>query len=250
MIQFSKIVISSFGGFAEVGKYNIAATIGGLMMVVISITHQAWNPYYMRYMTERDHFSIDHDVNLIWRMTLLCGGLLASFGYEIGYVLAAPEYHQYLYMIPLFVLGYVFYQWSYFYLRNVGFSKKTIWNTIIVFISGGFNVILNFVLIKKFGNIGAPVSLIGSYLLMLFVSYFVNKYILKEYTSPVRDYLLPMFVFLVFTGIVTTSYVLMDKAGYFLSFIFKVISLVILTVILFYPYKQQIVSFVREKVRR
>ena len=38
LIQFSKILISQFGDFSDVGKYNIAATIGGLMMIVVNIS--------------------------------------------------------------------------------------------------------------------------------------------------------------------------------------------------------------------
>ena len=52
------------------------------------------------------------------------------FGNEIALIMARPEFLSGMYLLPILIIGYVFYQWSYVYLRSTGFAKRTIWNAV------------------------------------------------------------------------------------------------------------------------
>ena len=54
-------------GFSLTGSYTLTTNIASLMIIVIGVTHNAWNPYYFRYMNSKDYKSIDNDYNIIWR---------------------------------------------------------------------------------------------------------------------------------------------------------------------------------------
>lgn len=194
LIQFGKLIISNQEGFELAGQYSFASNIALLMMVLISVIHSAWNPYYFRYMDAKDYKSVDNDYDLLWRVTLVCGLLLSLFGYEIGAILGRPAYTPSLYLVPVLVLGYIFYQWSYVYIRNVAYAKKTIWNAIVVISSGIVNILLNSMLIGKYHELGVACSFSISYLFMLLLSWAVNKWILKVYAPPVRKFLLPLLI--------------------------------------------------------
>ena len=120
--QFGKMILGQQEGFNSAGLYSFAHNLSGLMLVVIMVVHSAWNPYHMRYMTEKNYVQIDVDYDIIWRVTLIGGAFLSLFGYEIGSILARSEYLSALNLVPILVLGYIFYQWSFVYLRNSAFS--------------------------------------------------------------------------------------------------------------------------------
>lgn len=193
--QFGKLFIGQELGFESAGLYSFASNISLLMFVVITVTHSAWNPYYFRYMNVKDYTSIDHDYDLIWRVTLICAAGLSLFGYEIGTILGKEEYLKGLYILPILTLGYCFYQWSYAYLRNIGYAKKTIWNAVVVVSGGISNIVLNSFLIRPFQELGIAVSFMVSYLVMLIVAMLINTVFLKNYVpAPIR--FLKLFIFL------------------------------------------------------
>lgn len=195
---FGRLFVGKMGGYEDAGLYSFAANVGGLMLIIIGVTHQAWNPYYFRYMNENDKTSIDNDYNLIWRLSLIAALFLSFFGSGIGKLLGRPQYFSSLYLVPLFTLGYVFYQWAYVYLRNCGYAKKMIWNAIVVILSGVSNIVLSIVLIKHLGNLGVAIAFSTSYLILLILSYMVNHYHLKLYTPKVSAFVKPMLLFLLF----------------------------------------------------
>lgn len=198
--QFGKLIIGRYQGYESAGVYSFASNIGMIMLIMISVVHSAWNPYYFRYMNKQDYSSVDRDYSLIWKVTLLFAAVLSLFGYELGHILGKKEYFEGLRLIPILVIGYCFYQWSYVYMRNVGYAKKTIWNAVVVVISGIVNVLLNSVLIAKYKDLGVALSFTISYLVMLITSWGINKYILKVYAPKVKAFLplliasLPLFI--------------------------------------------------------
>ncbi len=195
---FGRFVVGGNNGFAEAGIYSFASNIGALMGIVILVTHQAWNPYYFRYMNDKDTTSINKDYNLIWKLSLIAALCLSCFGSEIGVILGRPQYYSSLYLVPIFVLGYVLYQWAYVYMRNCGYAKKIIWNAVAVIISGISNVVLSVILNKKWGNVGVASAFVISYLVLLILSQMVNHYQLKLYVPKISVFLKPMIIFLFF----------------------------------------------------
>lgn len=189
--QFGKIIISQQHGFESAGLYSFVSNIAMLMLVAISVIHSAWNPYYFKYMNEKDYKTIDRDYDFIWRFTLLCAVGLTLYGREIGMVLGKAEYVDGMRLLPILVIGYCFYQWSFVYMRNVGYAKKTIWNAVVVVTSGIANLVMNSMFIQEYGDYGVSLSFMLSYVIMVVVGYLVNRFILKVYATSVLAFLLP-----------------------------------------------------------
>lgn len=208
LAQFGKIVMSNYGGFSSAGLYSFVANIGALMLILIAVGHNAWNPYYLQYMTDKDYKSIDKDYNLIWRITLFASVALSLFGKEIGAVLGKSVYLSSMYILPILVLGYVFYQWAYVYLRSTGFAKKTIWNAVAVVTSGVCNIVLNVILVNKWQELGIAISFAVSYFVLVVVSYIINRWILKQYTPRIWKFIWPLLLtipFLALSGYLITK---------------------------------------------
>lgn len=188
--QFSRIFIGQDQGFSLAGSYTLTTNIAALMLIVLGVTHSAWNPYYFRYMNEKDTVSIDNDYNLIWRITLTIAFSIAAFGNELAIVLSkGDEYLITTYVMPFLVLGYCFYQWAYVYLRNTGYVKRNIWNAVCVVISGTANAFLNSLFVPEYKEMGAAVATCLSFFLLMIVGYLTNKFIIKAYSPSFWNFL-------------------------------------------------------------
>ena len=190
--QFGNIIIGQRAGFENAGVYGFASNIAMLMMVLISVVHSAWNPYYFQYMKDKDYDSLDKDYDLIWRITLLMGTMLSLFCYEIGMILGKSDYLTGLFVIPILVIGYCLYQWSYVYLRNSQYAKKNIWNAVVVITSGIVNVVMNSMVVDEFGIWGISLSFSISYLIMCILSWWINRNILHVYAPCVKNFFIPL----------------------------------------------------------
>lgn len=199
--QFGKMILGQESGFNSAGLYSFAQNLSGLMLVVIMVVHSAWNPYHMRYMNEKNYARIDGDYDIIWKGTLFFGAALSLFGYEIGAILARPQYLSALSLVPILVLGYIFYQWSFVYLRNASYVKKTIWNAVAVISGGVINVILNSLLIGRYQLLGVALSFAVSYAVLLFIAWAANKFVLKAYVPSVKSFVGPFLLFLPITAL-------------------------------------------------
>lgn len=201
LAQFGRIFMSTHGGFDAAGLYSFVSNVGALMMILISVGHNAWNPYYLQYMTNKDYKSIDKDYDLIWRATLIGAMGLTMFGNEIALIMARPEFLSGMYLLPILIIGYVFYQWSYVYLRSTGFAKRTIWNAVAILISGISNILLNHLLIDRFYILGVALSFCISYFILYAVAYLINRYVLKTYVPQSIRFIKPFFLLLLLMAV-------------------------------------------------
>ena len=81
--------------------------------------------------------------------------------------------------IPWLLLGYVF-QGGYFMMTNyILYSEKTIYNGIVTIISGLISLLLNFVLIRQYGAVGAAMAFSATYLIYFMITWTVANYVYK-----------------------------------------------------------------------
>ena len=243
--QFGKITIGKTQSVREAGYYSLALAVSSLVSIIISVTHQAWNPYYFEYMNSKNYKQLDSDFGIIFKLTILGAFGIAAFGEEIGLMLAKKEFSSSLYLIPIFTIGYIFYQFSYAYLRNFGYSKSTFYITITVFISGISNVVLNFILIKQLGEIGVAISFVLSYIIMAFIGWFINNFLVKLHATPVKHMLIPIFIVLPFYSML---YFIMNIDSLFYSIPIKFFLCVLLTAIIFWKDRNEIISFIKKNL--
>ena len=221
--QFGKIALGSTQSVSDAGYYSLALAIGSLVSIIIGVTHQAWNPYFMEYMNDKNYKQLDSDYIRIFKITIIVAFFIASFGYEIGLILAKREFTESLYLIPIFTIGYVFYQLSYTYLRNFGYSKKTYLLTITVLLSGISNLLFNYFLIPVLNELGATLAFVGSYIIMAALGYLINRFFLKTHATSLKELLTPFFIsvpfyiFLIFIySLDLSALIILIKTGMFL----------------------------------
>jgi O-antigen/teichoic acid export membrane protein len=241
--QFGKIAIGTTYNHSQAGFYNLAITISSIVGIIISVTHQAWNPYYFEYMNSKNYKQLDNDFIKIFKFTIFVAFGVSCFGQEIGHFLANKEFSQALYLIPIFTVGYIFYQLAFAYLRNFGFTKKTHFMTITIFLSGISNIILNYFLIKPFGVLGAAISFVLSYILMAIIGMLLNLYVVKLHSPPLKKLILPLIFILPFYILL---YFLLGYHQILFVFILKVVLFVFSALLLFWSDKEIIILTIKQ----
>ena len=247
LAQFSKIFIGSNQGFALAGTYGFVVNIATLMMIVIQITNNAWVPYYFRYMNVKDYKSVDNDFNLIWRLSLVAAIGLSFFGKELAEILAKKDFLDMMPILPLLVTGYIFHQWAYLYLRNVGYSKRMMWNTYAYMFSGAALVALNIFLVPRFHGYGAAIATLSSYVLLFLFTYVTNKHVIRLHAPSVIKSLKPFVIYMVFIAAAIYLYTL--DVNWALLLMIKLLLFTIVCVLLVYPFLDKLIPFIKCKLK-
>ena len=243
LAQFSRIFIGNNQGYTLAGSYSLVVNMAMLMVVVIQITNNAWVPYYFRYMNDKDYKSIINDFNLIWRLTLVAAIGLSFFGKEIAEILAKKDFLDLMPLLPLLVSGYVFHQWAYVYLRNVGYSKRMMWNSYSYMISGTALVILNMILVPRYQGYGAAIATLLSYMLLFVFTYVVNRFVIKIFAPSVIQSLKPFLFYIIF--IAAAIYLYTIDVNWVVMVLLKMVLFAVGTLVLIYPYIDKVKPYIK-----
>lgn len=198
--QFDRIMINSYSGSASAGLYSFAYNIGMLLSVFSGALYQAWMPNYFEYMNKKDFSSLDLNAERMFRIILLAAAFLMFFGQNIGQLLAGRNYHESLHIVPVIVLGYVFYAIFPLYAWSMGYGYRTVWVSVIVLAAGIVNILLNRIFIPRYGYEAAAYATLVSFILMAFMAWFANRFLLHLYTTPPSAILRPLAVLVIFVA--------------------------------------------------
>ena len=153
------------------------------------------------------------------------------------------DYWEALYILPLLVSGYVFYQWAYVYMRNCIFAKRTIWNAVSVVAGGSSNIVISYYLIPFYGVLGVSIAFSLSYLVLLLTSYLINKFILKIYAPNGYAFFKLLMMTLPF-GLISGWMYHVDMPFVF-CLVTKTAFFILASLLILYRFKSQIISLIR-----
>lgn len=244
--QFGKIAVGSDIGLSQAGFYSLAVSIASLTAIVTEVTHQAWYPYYVEYMKSGNYQAHDNDLKRIFKISVVFGLFISCFGQEIGNILAKSNFTSALYLVPVLVIGYLFHQLSYAYMRNFSYILKTGYMSIIVIAAGCSNVLLNILLIPRFGINGAALSMMLSYTLMAILSWSFSTFLLKSHGIKILTLLKPLSVVIL---AILPLYFILGIDNFLLRFASKLFLFAILSTLLLYNERIIIIHFIRKFIK-
>jgi len=161
----------------EVGRYTLGFTLGmGMLMIVTSI-NDAYQPYYYNLMTS----SQNPQPKILRIISFYLAGLgfvalIGSiFAGELIALLTPVRYHGSALYVPPVIIGYFMVGLYFFVSSPIFYHKKTHLLPIITGISAVLNIILNYLLIPKFGAIAAAWNTLVCYAVMLVIYYIVAQ---------------------------------------------------------------------------
>ena len=198
VLQLSdRYLLSHFGSLAQAATYTVAYTLGGVLSTVILVPFAlAWPPIMYAIAKRKD---ANHIFQLVFRwfnfVLLFATFALSLLSTIVLEVLFPPAYHSAEPIIPIIALSTMFTGIYYTFKIGIYICRKTKFEILFLSIAASVNLIINFFLIPHFGAMGAAVSTLLAYIVLVLVTYIVNQRI-----YPIR-FEIGLFIVELFVGV-------------------------------------------------
>lgn len=185
--QCDKIMIQKMLDESTAGIYGFAVTVANVMNIIFNALNTTWVPFYHDDIKAGDTERLRKKTqNYVFLFTGLTIGFIMVMP-EVVKVFAQEAFWPSIRIIPILVLGFYFvFMYSFpvnfeFYFRR---TKNIALGTTLACI---FNVLLNYLLIGRFGMVGAAVATMAAYLLLYVFHLVMARVVINEpYHYPYR----------------------------------------------------------------
>ena len=152
----------------EVGLFAIGMKFAVVMTFIISAFAQAWSPYALRmYGEDPDYLQNWARIFSGWFFLLaLAGFALALFAPEMMRILTPPAYWPAADVLAVGSTGLVFYGTVQMTILGISIAKRTILITYAAWMAAGAAILLNLLMIPRFGAVGAALATMAAYLVL------------------------------------------------------------------------------------
>ncbi|MEW5984937.1 MAG: polysaccharide biosynthesis C-terminal domain-containing protein [Acidobacteriota bacterium] len=164
--------LSLFRPSWEVGVYQIGATLAMGMKLFLSAFETAWAPFYFKEMHERDARQTFRIVTTygVAALALLCSGL-AAVAFDLVRLMTATQYVGASRVVPW--LGLAVAIQGLYLLTSIGLNitKRTAYYPLATGAAAVTSVVLNLLLIPRFGILGAAWASVAAYCVLAAVAF-------------------------------------------------------------------------------
>jgi len=223
--------LNYFAGTAEVGIYNVGYRVGNLITLVTGALQLAaprliFSVYEERPKDAKYYFQ---KINTYFYLIGFAAAFLVSvFAKEAIQILTGPAFHEAYVVIPLISFSYVAYGLFLSFGVGAAVTKKTHLSALSTLMASVLNIVLNYLLISRFGMIGAAVSTFVS-----FVALALIQLVLAQRVYPVKyEFRRILIVLLVGSFLVYVATLI--KFGLFLTLLLKILLVLVFPVILYF----------------
>ena len=217
LAQFDRIMINNIINTASAGLYSLGYNVGMALLLVIGSIQTALIPDFFKFVDNKEYVRLDNLFKKAFSIVIIAALGLVLFAREIVIILADEKFHEGLKVVPVVVIGYVFYAMFIIYGMYPGYKKKTLFTSVVALTAGISNIILNAVYIPKYGYIAGAYTTVVSYFIMFILAWIVSKFILKQRVSPLWLFWKPTMIMF---GFIAFAYLLGDLGLNTILFIF------------------------------
>ncbi|MBN1503771.1 MAG: oligosaccharide flippase family protein [Candidatus Eisenbacteria bacterium] len=152
-----RFLLIAMAGQTEAGLYALGYRMALVPVMLLLVPFQAaWGPFMMEKGETAEGPRL-FAVILSYLTAVCCFAslLMALFAREVIAIIAAPEYAGAHRVLPPVLLGYTFWVVSIILDAGIYITRRTAWKPLLLAAGAGTNVVLNLLLIPKFGMMGA-----------------------------------------------------------------------------------------------
>ncbi len=174
-----RIFLERYCSLSDVGIYSLGYKIGGLVLILASAFSLAYEPVFYKLANSDDQLDAKkklffYNNSLVIAMLLICF-FISFFSKEAITILLDARYIEAYKIVPIIALAYFIAQSAGVMNRSIYQEKKTVVMMIIMISSAMLNIMLNFMLVPKYGVYGAAFSTVLSFTGMFIVEYWYAK---------------------------------------------------------------------------
>ena len=172
-----RFFLNHYRNLTELGLYSIGINIASLIVFFSYAFGQAWSPQVMKmYFSSKKIFHQFVPRFFVYYLIFFFGlaALITLFSQEILMIFTTAKFYEAAWVIMPLSLAMVFAATNQVTSLGINISRKTKYIALYTGLAACLNIILNFLLIPRFGMVGAAWSTAISYL-FLTVAYFINS---------------------------------------------------------------------------
>lgn len=215
----TRIFLERYASLKELGLFSLGFNLSQAMVVIVGAFNCAWAPFYYSLAEKKEGLRILARVSTYFFGLILLTGLVFSyFAKEVIIIVASPNFYDAHRPLFLLIGSTIFYGLYYIVVQGIYYVKKTYFLSIAAIIAAIVNIAANFLLVPKFGMMGAAmVNLISYFILFIFVFIFSQKLFPLPYEySRIFKIFFAVLLFYFLSHFVSTPYL-------FLNIIIKII---------------------------
>lgn len=174
-----RIFIERYFNMTDVGLYSLGYKIAGIVTLLTASFSAAYTPIFFRLANSADQVTAKITLfkynNIYLIFVILSCFIISFFSREVIGLFFDINYHKAWIFVPLISISLLFSQASMITSSSFQQSKKLKANMYISMILVLLSIILNFILIPRFGPVGATITAIISMYLGFHISYYYTK---------------------------------------------------------------------------
>lgn len=207
-----RFLLGRFCNLKTVGLYSLGHKFGMILSVLITGPFfLIWSSFMFEVAKREDAKKFYARVLTYFMFIAVFFGLtLSVFIKDVLKIMAAPSFFDAHKIVPLILLGYIFFGTYCVFQVGICIEKKTKWLAIISWIGGIVSIITNLILIPKYNMIGAGMTNVFSFFVMSSCCYFISNklyYIRYEFFRVLKIFLAAIGVYL-FSFMITPGSIL------------------------------------------
>jgi O-antigen/teichoic acid export membrane protein len=167
-----------YGLLEELGIYTVAYQLGLLVYYFLGAVNKAYVPFFFKTAEEDKNAKVVfEDIIKYYSVLILSIGLgLSIFSREIITLMVTNKaYYGAIGVIPIIALAYTVDGYYYMSVNGIFYSKKTQVLALTTGITAVTDIILNAILIPRFGMYGAAIATTAAYTVLFILTYIVSQ---------------------------------------------------------------------------
>ena len=161
--SFDRIMLNMFGGSLSVGYYAFGARFGNLIKLINDSFANVFGPFFQSQdYTNISGLKADKEISdrffFLASSIIFIGSVIILFAEEIIKIFTTPDFYPSMYIIPIYVFYHLFGIIGILGTNQLLKAEKLISEIPTATTSLSLNIILNLILIPKYGIIGAATS--------------------------------------------------------------------------------------------
>ena len=231
-----KIMISNLIGNTPTAFYSIAHSVSGVSLIIWTAANSSLVPFTYNKCKSNDYDSINQvSMALLYCFLFVCISVVL-FAPEIIFLMAPSDYYDSVYVVPPLVCGVFFQAQYYMYANIIYYHKKPNYVMYGSLSATFFNLLLNYIFIKRFGYIAAGYTTLFCYSLQAFVDFYFLKRVVNQPVFSFKKIFLVSLLFVSFSLFCSIIYSF---------FIFRYFIAIIFLILSFYVFKSKLLSSLR-----
>jgi O-antigen/teichoic acid export membrane protein len=172
-----RVLLERFVSLDQLGIYDLGYKFGMILDIILQSFNFGWSPLFFR-MASTEKNAPDTIGKLITYYAFgvyLLGLGVSLLSSDVIRIISKPSYFPAGQVVSVVVLGFIMHGFYFMSVNQLFFAKQTKWLPVYSGLSAGLNILLNLVMIPRFGIMAAAWNTVIGYALLFILVYRESK---------------------------------------------------------------------------